>query len=666
MSSDSTKPLVFISYAHLDEPDPPEDPAAGKIRWLSFVMRFLQPGVKGRRYEVWMDRLMPGGADWSPEIEAKARTCDIFVLLVSANSTGSDYIIDKEIPIVRERQRNNEGVYFYPLLLDWTPKAGLEQVSDKNLRPRDAKPLFSLLPSDRSRAMAEAADEIADVAEEIAKKKAATAAEKAQIADLAETAKIAAAIAGKSVAIVPNLEIEGILPISPPAPQPVVAISGLPETGYERLVGRDAELERLDQAWSDDKTNILSLIAEGGAGKSALVNEWLTRLQADGYRGAKCVLGWSFYSQGSKERATAADAFLDWALGKLDLKVETTSATAKGEAIAEALIAQRVLLLLDGVEPLQHGPGPQAGQLKDQGLRALLRRFAAAPPRAGHSLIALTSRVAVADIQRFKDGAAPVIDVGKLSDEAGAELLRDNDVWGIDKELRAASHDFGGHPLALTLLASLIKETQNGDVRRRDHVRALTADADDPRHDQARRVMESYEKEWLADQPILLAILQCVGLFDRPAGGDCLKALRAKPAIPGLTDALVDLSDDQWRRNVERLRDVRLLAPVDKSDPEALDAHPLVREWFGERLWQMNEAAWKEAHSRLYDHLRDATHEGKTPSLADLAPFYHAIVHGCQAGRYQEALKEVYQNLIYRRGTGRGTRSLSANDIGCH
>ena len=95
-------------------------------------------------------------------------------------------------------------------------------------------------------------------------------------------------------------------------------------------------------------------------------------------------------------------------------------------------------------------------------------------------------------------------------------------------------------------------------MRRRDHVRALLADADDPRHDQARRVMESYEREWLAGQPVLLAILHCVGLFDRPASGDCLKALRAKPAIPGLTDELVNLDDEQWRRSVARLREVRL------------------------------------------------------------------------------------------------------------
>jgi tetratricopeptide (TPR) repeat protein len=638
MSSDSTKPLVFISYAHLDEPNPPGEP-----RWLSFVMEFLRPGVKGRKYEVWMDRLMPGGADWNPEIEAKIRACDIFVLLVSTRSTGSDYIVDNEIPIIRERQRNNDGVYFYPLLLDWTPKAGLEQVNDKNLRPRDAKPFSSLAPSDRSRAMSEAADEIADIAKKIAE-------QRKDAAEMTELLKLPFGVATSKPEnlIVAGVKIERIAPEArAEEAAPFVDITSLPETGYERLVGRDAELARLDEAWGDDKTNILSLIAEGGAGKSALVNEWLTRLQADGYRGATGVLGWSFYSQGSKERATAADEFLNWALIKLDLKIETTSASAKAEAIAEALTKRRVLLVLDGVEPLQHGPGPQPGQLKDQGLRALLRRFAAAPPRPDHSLIVLTSRLAVADLKRFKDGA-PVVDVERLSDEAGAELLRDNDVWGIDKELRAASHDFGGHPLALTLLASLLKETQNGDVRRRDHIRGLLADADSPSHDQARRVMESYEKEWLTSQPILLAILYCVGLFDRPAGGDCLKALRAKPAIRGLTDGLVGLKDEEWRRAVERLREVRLLAPADPSDPEALDAHPLVREWFGERARLINEAAWKAAHSRLYDHLRKTTHEGGAPTLADLAPLYHAITHGCRAGRHEEALRQVYVNRICR------------------
>ena len=470
MRSDLTKPIIFISYAHADEQ------VKSRVQWLSFVMNYLRPAVKHGDFEVWTDREMEGGADWEEKIEQNLRACHIFVLLVSPNSMSSNYIIDKEILIARERKAAGDDLHVYPLLLEPTPDAGLDQVRDFNLRPRDARPFSSFPLNIRKQHMTDTANEIGE---------------------------IAARIAARKVSAGANVKAASTSRASLPA---FLHITGLPETFYERLVGRDAELRRLDEAWSNEKTSILSLVAEGGAGKSALVNEWLTRLQADSYRGADCVLGWSFYSQGSKERATAADEFLNWALDKLGVKVETTSASAKGEAIAEALIKQRALLVLDGVEPLQHGPGPQKGQLKDQGLRALLRRFAAAPPRAGHGMIVLTSRLAVVDIQRFEQNAAPVVDVERLSDEAGAELLRDNDVWGVDRDLKAASRDFGGHPLALTLLASLIKETQNGDVRRRDHIRGLLADPNDPHHGDAGRVMESYEREWLADQPILLAI----------------------------------------------------------------------------------------------------------------------------------------------------------------
>ena len=41
--------------------------------------------------------------------------------------------------------------------------------------------------------------------------------------------------------------------------------ANLPETPYERLVGRDDELERLDEAWASPTVNVFSLVAEGGA-----------------------------------------------------------------------------------------------------------------------------------------------------------------------------------------------------------------------------------------------------------------------------------------------------------------------------------------------------------------------------------------------------------------
>jgi len=606
----SAKPVIFISYSHKDEP---EHPHGEEVAWLSYVQSYLYPAVKHGIFEVWNDSLLAGGANWDPEIEEKLRRCDIFVLLVSPHSMASDYIIDKEIAIVRERQANNETVHFYPILIAPTPKAGLEKIGDKNIRPRDLKALWlDPLPM-RAKRMSDIADEIAAIANKIGARK-----------------------SGDQAAGAP--------------PKPAyVHIAGLPETPYEHLVGRDDELKRLDDAWADKNTNILSLIAEGGAGKSALVNEWLKRLQAGNYRGAETVLGWSFYSQGTKERATSAEPFLNWALDKLGIALDTTSATVKGDAIAEALMRRRVLLVLDGVEPLQHGPDGQFGQLKDQGLQALLRRFAATPPAEAHGLIVLTSRLAVADIAARKDGAAPVLDVEKLSDDAGAALLRDNGVWGTDRELKQASRDFGGHPLALGLLASFLKETQKGDVRRRDHIGALVGDSENPGHGHAARVMKSYEKEWLKDQPVLLAIMHIVGLFDRPASGDCLMALRAAPVIEGLTDAIVNLGDAAWRRAVARLREVRLLLPPDPAAQEALDAHPLVREWFGARLQESNAAAWKEAHGRLYEHLRDTTQEGEAPTLEDLAPLYQAIPHGCRAGRHREALDDVYANRICKR-----------------
>jgi hypothetical protein len=269
----------------------------------------------------------------------------------------------------------------------------------------------------------------------------------------------------------------------------------LPEPPYEHLVGREAELQRLDEAWVDAKTNILSLIAEGGVGKTALVCEWIRRMQANSYPGAEVVLGWSLDDQDTVE-VKSADELLNWLLDILGIALPTTKLTAQADAIAEAMMRRRVLLVLDGIEPLQHETGPQLGQLKDIGLRTLLRRFAATPPNAAHGLIVLTSRLAVKDISAWRDRAAPVIVVGRISDAAGAVLLRDNGVTGTDEELVAAARDFGDHPRTLGLLASFLRETQGGDVRRRDLIHTYITDPTNPHRERARRVVESYEN-WL-------------------------------------------------------------------------------------------------------------------------------------------------------------------------
>jgi hypothetical protein len=86
---------------------------------------------------------------------------------VSHNSLSSDYVVDKEIPIIRARQANGERVHFYPLVLTPTPSIALDRVRDKNLRPRDGKPLSSYREYDRWEKMNEVADEIVRLAKDM-------------------------------------------------------------------------------------------------------------------------------------------------------------------------------------------------------------------------------------------------------------------------------------------------------------------------------------------------------------------------------------------------------------------------------------------------------------------------------------------------------------------
>jgi tetratricopeptide (TPR) repeat protein len=615
MADGTAKPVIFISYSHRDR------------AWLDYVRSFLAPLAKQGTLTIWDDEKLQIGDDWKGDIFSALDACNIFILLVSRYALASDFILNDEVARILKRPKAD--VRFCPIVVTPCHMDGIDWLGHPNRRPKDGKALSELPDPERDREMVAITGQIAT-------------ASKSQVASPKPSAP------GSSVIAYPS----------------IVDYAHLPETPYKNLVGREVELKRLDDAWSERKTNIISLIAWGGAGKTALVNEWMVQLRRDNYRGASAVLGWSFYSQGTKERATSAEGFLDWALGKLDVKVDTTSATIKGEKLAEAMAQRRALLVLDGVEPLQFGPEGQKGALKDQGLRAFLRRLAAMPPATTHGLIVLTSRLQVRELEKWKDDAAPVVELGRLSDEAGAVLLADNGVKGSSKALQDAAHDFAGHALALSLLASFLKELHHGDVRQRDRIRALLNDPNDPGHDHARRVMESYETEWLAHEPILQTILYLIGLFDRPASADCLAALRKPPVIAGLNETIIDLDDANWRRAIARLRDVRLLDPEDPSMPDALDAHPLVREWFGERLRKTRKNAWREAHGRLYEHLRDTTKEGDTPTLEDLAPIYQSIAHGCRAGKYQETLEQIYINRICRRASDGSIKFYATNTLG--
>lgn len=336
---------------------------------------------------------------------------------------------------------------------------------------------------------------------------------------------------------------------------------------------------------------------------------------------------------------TSAEPFLDAALrfcGDPDTTVG--SPHDRGVRLAGLIRQQRTLLILDGVEPLQYPPGPLAGKLKGPGLAALLKGLAAANP----GLCLVTTRERIADLNSYQQ-TAPQVPLEELSTEDGMDLLRQLGVDGRESELRVAVAEFGRHALTLTLLGNYLKRAHGGDVRKRSEVDLGKADERQGGH--AFRVIAAYAR-WLGEGPEL-AILRLLGLFDRPADGASLAALRAEPAIPGLTEFLVGVTQEDWCYAFHTLREHGLLAGVESGEQGTLDAHPLVRAYFARELEQHRPEAWKEGNRRLYKYLQDAA--PKYPStLKEMQPLYAAIVHGCRAGETQESLIEVYLQRICR------------------
>jgi hypothetical protein len=309
------------------------------------------------------------------------------------------------------------------------------------------------------------------------------------------------------------------------------------------------------------------------------------------------------------------------------------------------------LLVLDGLEPLQNPPGPQEGRLREPSLQALLRELAA----FNTGLCVITTRMPVADIADHEGTSVLRRELEQLSRDAGARLLRALGVKGHEPELLNASDEFKGHCLALTLLGSYLTDAYSGDIRHRKEVSEhLAHDVRQGVH--ARKVMESYQT-WFGEGPEL-SVLRILGLFDRPADERALEALLKAPAIPGLTESLTDLSPTELRTVIARLRRARLLAGEDPHDPGQLDAHPLVREYFGEQLRTQRTEGWKECNRRLYSHYR--TLAPKLPdSLREMEPLLLAVICGCNAGLFCEALHEVYIPRIQR-----GNAAFTANVLG--
>jgi len=608
---------IFISYSHKDR------------KFLDELRSMLAPLIRDGIIDPWDDTKIGVGAKWRDEIVAALQSARVGVLLVSQKFLESEFIARHELPpLLAAAEKEGLTVFWIhvrPSLYKHTDIAKYQAAHDVS------KPLAILTKPKREVALQEICEQLI---------------------------RIAGGAAPDS-------------PQSQASHAPKIATTRLPSSAL--LIGRERELAMLDAAWSGDpKTNVATIVAFGGVGKSTLAARWA----ATKYDDVERYFDWSFYRQGS------SDVFLKTALeffGDAALAASAADGWTKGERLAQLAAQHRTLLILDGLEPLQDA---KTGELRDPALLSLLRGLAA----RNRGLCVVTTRQEIPDLDTFRSTTAPQWKLAYLSKEAGASLLENLGVRGTAKERETLAGDVKGHALTLTLLGKFLAEAHGGDIRKRDLVSLPEADSEEM-DGHAFRVMKAYE-EWLArdGRHVELAILRLLGLFDRPATPDCLGALRQAPAIDGLTDSLVTVADAQWNLAVTRLVQLgfveeqpwdppriagyseeearwvkaeRILLsdaqPQENTDKRwmagnALDAHPLIRDHFARRLRESAPEAWRAAHGRLYEHLRDSV--PYWPEGVDgLQPLYQAVVHGCQAGRAAETC-EVYHGRILRGTTG--------------
>ena len=575
------------------------------------LMPFLSQLALGNQIELWEDSRIETGDTWYTEITDRLDKAKVAILLITPPFLGSEFCQREEIPVFLQRARRGK-LKLLPLLVRpclWENEPWLRRLQ---MLPGDNKAVTEHDAPQQDRLLTEFARQV---------------------------------LQGVNA---PTAMEQRVGPLDKPTA--THDLSGLPQTG-SLLFGRRDELALLDAAWDGD-TNLVAFTAGGGVGKSTLARVWAEMLAEDGWRGAERAYAWSFYSQGT-DRMTDAEAFISEALKRFgDNTPEELSLWDRGERLANCVRGRRTLLILDGVEPLQSDDeGVDRGSIRDPGLRTLVEELA----KDNAGLCVVTTRERLVDLDEY---GAPLVlhhNLDQVSKLAGRALLRVDRIRGDDKKVEAAVEDLGGHALAVSLLSNLLTDGNSAPhISNAKVLPELTHPVEQGGH--PRRVLDAWATR-LGDGPAL-ELLQLIGLFDRPAvqaviDGDPLRGLNKHLRKAGLDDVL------------KRLRKARLLARQSLHE-DTIDAHPIVREHFGQRLEAQHLKNWREGHRRLYEHHKDEA-DHQPDDLAGMQPLFAAVVHGCAAGLHPEARKEVYRGRILRRDEFYLTRKLGAYaaDLSC-
>ncbi len=401
--------------------------------------------------------------------------------------------------------------------------------------------------------------------------------------------------------------------------------------------GRSAKLDELKDWLQAPVTpdRVISVVAAGGTGKTALVNE---AVHQAAFLGRGGVFVWSFYED------PHTDAFLRAAYlyftGDKDVP-----ASGMLERLQLALSGDAPhVLILDGLERVQsEGDHRRRGELEDLQLKRLVRALAGG---LGSARALVTSRFPIVDLDEFTEAGHRAIVLDDLERAVALDVLRAWKVRGDDAALTKLIEPLNTngvfHALSVAVLGSYIGNFA-GDA---PTFSLEDAKDSDPKARRLGRILEQYTKVLTPAERDLLAR---VSLFPRGVKAELLGwVVESGGEVAG---ALIRLGDRDLVKHLERLKALGLVFRYETDGQIAWSAHPFLREFFRSLLGTKPEVIHELLRARLAPSL-DARPSAYPSDAAILDRYELLIEETLLAGRVQEAFGLYWGGLGGYRNLG--------------
>ena len=411
------------------------------------------------------------------------------------------------------------------------------------------------------------------------------------------------------------------------------------------FTGRKKERAMLTKWLLEDTEHpLLSMVAIGGMGKSALCWRWLqeevigegeekgkTGIELDG------VVWWSFYERGMTFDCFIRD-FAAWRWGDDTPKLKR-SMYGLYNTVYQEFQQRRYLIVLDGIERIlkaYHGLGSPYLRDDDKTLQKEKDYRLCIDRNADRFLEKLTTNIT--DSKTFLttrlhpkvldqlDGVLR-LDLECMDPEDAVEFFHEQGVEGTRAEVERECEKYGYHSLSLRLLSGMINEDPecNSDISMCIILEKI--------EDVAPRKHNILELAYNALDGTKRKFVSSLAAFRAPMNYKSIKAISKYKTRKDLVAAL----DEVEKRGI-------LFKSQEKNQQNKLqtiyDLHPIVRSYCYDRLRD------KEAvHTTLQDYFSSMPQSDKILSLDDLAPVIELYHHTVRAGLYDKAWNLYIERL---------------------